>query len=662
MKKICRNFCPAFSLAEALITLLIICIIVLASVPVITKKRRDMTEGPKGMWICTRNSQGQYVYYDNRSPKGDINNIDSWTATGTDSCTFTSGSRPYKYGITVIGGGGGGGNGSSYREILARQTSAGSTSFSPEKTDLYDVLLIGGGGGGGGGQSSDDNTGGGGGGGGRFEGFIPLYRGTAYTMTVGGGGTTRGGEYHGGLSNSVSHPRADDGGSSYLTRSGGGDSKTYIEVAGGQGGDSVGCSKWKCRGGDAGYGRGVVSANYYSSLEVNGNTVSAFSGHVTGSNGQWGDYYKRYNPYGRGAKNYYTDTADNVTTYGDGGDPGACRSCIWAKNGVNGYGVISKTWKKFGMGGTSAIPQTYFVPSLEGKLVVTIPDAAGPEEKGGTTVAKNVKNNVVGRIFYGYGAAGGKADESLEAPSAGEHSQFSLKGGGAPAPECTPRSYIPGGYAPVTVAVKKCTKVVCNIVEANEDKIKEENVMSTGVEVLPQGFVKVGSKYALKQSVDDNKPEDITPFVVSTSTPSSQSLSDYFQSIKLYEYIKGRYTTIMNNLIRWIKISGCFPEYNEGDEDKTEFAGYDNKDTVYNTYRCFRDSNIKYEKICAEDVVETKETQGWHAGMIQPAICKENASPGTSYGAGGGGGNASDTPGVLSKELTGGYGAVIVEW
>lgn len=570
MKKICRNFCPAFSLAEALITLLIICIIVLASVPVITKKRRDMTEGPKGMWICTRNSQGQYVYYDNRSPKGDINNIDSWTATGTDSCTFTSGSRPYKYGITVIGGGGGGG----------------------------------------GGQSSDDNTGGGGGGGGRFEGFIPLYRGTAYTMTVGGGGTTRGGEYHGGLSNSVSHPRADDGGSSYLTRSGGGDSKTYIEVAGGQG----------------------------------------------------GDYYKRYNPYGRGAKNYYTDTADNVTTYGDGGDPGACRSCIWAKNGVNGYGVISKTWKKFGMGGTSAIPQTYFVPSLEGKLVVTIPDAAGPEEKGGTTVAKNVKNNVVGRIFYGYGAAGGKADESLEAPSAGEHSQFSLKGGGAPAPECTPRSYIPGGYAPVTVAVKKCTKVVCNIVEANEDKIKEENVMSTGVEVLPQGFVKVGSKYALKQSVDDNKPEDITPFVVSTSTPSSQSLSDYFQSIKLYEYIKGRYTTIMNTLIRWIKISGCFPEYNEGDEDKTEFAGYDNKDTVYNTYRCFRDSNIKYEKICAEDVVETKETQGWHAGMIQPAICKENASPGTSYGAGGGGGNASDTPGVFSKGGNGGYGAVIVEW
>lgn len=660
MKKICRNFCPAFSLAEALITLLIVCIIVLASVPVITKKRRDMTEGPKGMWICTRNSQGQYVYFDKRAPKGDIDNIDSWTATGTDSCTFTSGSRPYKYGITVIGGGGGGGNGSSYREILAK-TAAGSISFSPERTDLYDVLLIGGGGGGGGAQSSDNNTGGGGGGGGRFEGFIPLYRGTAYTMTVGGGGATRGGEYHGGLSNSTSHPRADDGGYSYLTRSGGGDSKTYIEVAGGQGGDSIGCSKWKCRGGDAGYGRGVVSASYYSSLEVNGKTVSAFGGHVTGKSGQPGANYRRYNPCGRGGKNSYKDTADNVTTYGDGGDPGACGACFSAKNGVSGYGVISKTWKKFGMGGTSAIPQTYFVPSLEGKLVVTIPDAAGPEEKGGTTVAKNVKNNVVGRIFYGYGGAGGKADESLEEPSAGEHSQFSLKGGGAPAPECTPRSYIPGGYAPVTVAVKKCTKVICNVVDADEDKIKQENVLSSGVEVLPLGFVKVGSKYELKQAVGDNKPEDILAFAVS-GIPSHANISNYFNSIKLLQYINGRYTTPLSNRLGWSRLSSHFPENNDGDEDKTEFAGYDNKDAVYSNYRCFSDSYIKYEKSCMEDVVETKETTGYHEGMIQPAICKENAAPGTSYGAGGGGGNASDTPGVFSKGGKGGYGAVIVEW
>lgn len=307
------------------------------------------------------------------------------------------------------------------------------------------------------------------------------------------------------------------------------------------------------------------------------------------------------------------------------------------------------------------MPQTYFVPSLEGKLVVTIPDAAGPEEKGGTTVAKNVKNNIVGRVFYGYGAAGGTADESLEEPSAGEHSQFSLKGGGTPAPECTPRAYIPGGYAPVTVAVKKCTKVICNIVEADEDKIKQENVLPSGVEVLPLGFVKVGSKYALKHSVGDNKPEDIPALVVS-GTPSSSALTQYFDSLKLLMYIKSEYTNFMSVMLRWAILSSRFPEYNEGDEDKTEFAGYDNKDAIYNTYRCFRNSHIKYEKSCAEDVVETKETTGWHSGMIQPAICEENGSPGTSYGAGGGGGNASDTPGVFSKGGRGGYGAVIVEW
>ena len=37
-----RRKAKAFSMAEALITLLIVCIIVLASVPVITKKRRNM--------------------------------------------------------------------------------------------------------------------------------------------------------------------------------------------------------------------------------------------------------------------------------------------------------------------------------------------------------------------------------------------------------------------------------------------------------------------------------------------------------------------------------------------------------------------------------------------------------------------------------------------
>ena len=42
-----------FSLAEALITLLIVCLITLASVPVITKKHRALNSNANGMWMCT---------------------------------------------------------------------------------------------------------------------------------------------------------------------------------------------------------------------------------------------------------------------------------------------------------------------------------------------------------------------------------------------------------------------------------------------------------------------------------------------------------------------------------------------------------------------------------------------------------------------------------
>lgn len=42
----------AFSLAEALITLLVICIVVMASVPVITKKRKKMENVNRNSFAC----------------------------------------------------------------------------------------------------------------------------------------------------------------------------------------------------------------------------------------------------------------------------------------------------------------------------------------------------------------------------------------------------------------------------------------------------------------------------------------------------------------------------------------------------------------------------------------------------------------------------------
>lgn len=71
-----------FSLAEALITLLIVCLITLATVPVLTKKRRDTVDTGSGKWICTMNSQGQHVYWNSQTSEQDITKPDTWMVSG----------------------------------------------------------------------------------------------------------------------------------------------------------------------------------------------------------------------------------------------------------------------------------------------------------------------------------------------------------------------------------------------------------------------------------------------------------------------------------------------------------------------------------------------------------------------------------------------------
>ena len=100
---------PAFSLAEALITLLIVCLITLASIPILTKKKRNPNEAASGKWICTLNSTGRYVVYSSSDPKGDINDPDTWrTLENATGCTFVPPQNAKNFGVTVIGGGGGG--------------------------------------------------------------------------------------------------------------------------------------------------------------------------------------------------------------------------------------------------------------------------------------------------------------------------------------------------------------------------------------------------------------------------------------------------------------------------------------------------------------------------------------------------------------------------
>ena len=93
-----------------------------------------------------------------------------------------------------------------------------------------------------------------------------------------------------------------------------------------------------------------------------------------------------------------------------------------------------------------------------------------------------------------------------------------------------------------------------------------------------------------------------------------------------------------------------------------EFCSYDNWKDVYKKYRCYADNNIIYGKFCNEETVEITTESGYHEASYNPASCAEDAGRGNSFGAGGGGGNASKTPNVDSKGGKGGYGAVVIEW
>lgn len=132
-----------FSLAEALITLLIVCLITLATVPVLTKKKRD-TRNVSGMWMCSRKADGTYVYWSNIENSGDITNPETWQPTNTDSCTFVPSINAKNFVVTIIGGGGGGADGESSRKDYITNEQ---TSFTPAEDDEYNLFVVGGGGG-----------------------------------------------------------------------------------------------------------------------------------------------------------------------------------------------------------------------------------------------------------------------------------------------------------------------------------------------------------------------------------------------------------------------------------------------------------------------------------------------------------------------------------
>lgn len=117
MKKnfFCIYYHKGFSLAEALITLLIVSLLTLAAMPVITKKKKESVG--RGKLMCTINTNGKHVMYDSLSG-GNPNNPSTWRETnqkckmedGTerDCCIFNIPGNARNFAMTAIGGGGGG--------------------------------------------------------------------------------------------------------------------------------------------------------------------------------------------------------------------------------------------------------------------------------------------------------------------------------------------------------------------------------------------------------------------------------------------------------------------------------------------------------------------------------------------------------------------------
>lgn len=132
----------AFSLAEALITLLIVCLITLASVPVLTKKHRSKNKAETqshGTYTCFLDGAGVYHF------QSEINGIKNEGVLDTDFCKFTPPSDGRDYTVVAIGGGAGGGAGYSFTDT---KMFTSSSIYTVPEDGIYDFVIIGGGGGG----------------------------------------------------------------------------------------------------------------------------------------------------------------------------------------------------------------------------------------------------------------------------------------------------------------------------------------------------------------------------------------------------------------------------------------------------------------------------------------------------------------------------------
>ena len=664
MEKIFYRKSFGFSLAEALITLLIVCLITLASIPVLTKKKRNITQGATGQYICTKiplyNNDKitgyKYVYYDSRTSEGDINDPSTWEVSGDgSSCKFVPPLNAKNFGVTLIGGGGAGGKGiSKFTPVLDYNNST----YKNTKTGKYRINMVGGGAGGAGGSHQSPNgAGSGGGAGGYLSGDISLPANYTYGFQIGEGSK----EYGAFSASQSSEPRAENGGDTifyYLSPSG----KENIFIAhGGTGGQTrtcknrpvLGIPNWKCGGGNPSPGGNIE-------ILKNLNFSNGYSGQG-----------------GTGTSNV---TTNNYTTAGsgiliDGAYYGAggrgrkdCRSAGCAENGQRGTFSLNRYDIFGGLGGNAAVPLVIPMPKIEGYLQIEVGDGGDPtlsndELKNGRPTIVKVYNSY-SKFLRQYIAEGGNVGGSNtdSQSTAGANSLWNNTGAGAPA-TCTEGkdAYVTKEKQELVTETDRCYLAIgtmnynpnswirrvdlshnpgwmgyrtCNLHSATLEGyvsargLKAENYGFTPVGIYVPGYNICQTTYGCssKAAMDDLGLDEEPVHTMCFDNP--------------------------NQLIDLLNMDPDAPDFAE--------AFYNRYGTIGNfqTYWSHTDP-VKYECMGNEKKKIVVETPVFHPA--QPASCKKGGDA-KYFGAGGGGGGAGKTIGTVSEGGRGAPGAVIVQW
>ncbi len=674
-----------FSLAEALITLLIVCLITLASIPILTKKKRSAENGSSGLYMCTviptyhyrrkpfnrgkAEIRYKYVYYNSQSPEGDINNPTTWAVADGDHCKFVPPLNAKNFGVTLIGGGGAGGNGVSK---LTPVLNYNIPTFKPEATSEYSISMVGGGAGGAGGSHQSGIAGSGGGSGGFILGKLTLPPGNLYSYEIGEGSA----DYGNFDSSQSSAPRANNGGDTKFKVSTPSGMKILMTAFGGTGGQTRTCKNrlgiWKCSGGD-------YSAGGSANIDYGTGYFSNFSG----SSGP-----------GYGGSNVLTN--DNYSTAGGGisvngvyygaGGRGRkdCRSDGCAENGQRGTFSLDRYDIFGGKGGSAAVPLVIPMPKIEGYLKITV-GAGGAQfydlSPDGESTKVEVYNSA-SKFLRQYVAEGGKAggQNTQKTPTVGDNSLWNNAAGGA-AGTCTEGKSEYYTFEPKDVIAENTQKCkyalgICPHYDASEfnynivtmtngrpSSIRTNRSTETEInrELKKENYQWGAYSFNAKTSgmtvhtVKYNKGGIVDRFISGCNRDAARSLLGLYSGPELVACTEQ--SILDNNIMPTVNnyvASPDDPEYNKKLLEHMLLA--------YPRYWAMTTDkrySIEYECLEYEKENVTISVPVYHPA--EPATCAR-AGSGRYYGSGGGGGAASDTIGVAGQGGYGGPGLVAIEW